>query len=158
MLTLYHKVAWGMLSLSPITYWYLQCIKPTTFGKHSASTSSKRTSASNGGPVDGKGTEEQQQQTKKNLLPSFHPTLAWFVMESPNMIWILHAYYNRCFQEATACAASASSPANGVLLSLFSIHYFNRCILYPFHISPNSQPVHLKIIVAAFIFCTANGW
>ena len=151
MLTLYHKVAWGMLLCSPITYWFLQCIKPTTFGKHSSSTSSKPTSASNGGPLDGK-------QTKKNLLPSFNPSLAWFVMESPNMIWILHAYYKRCFHEAAASAASASSPANGVLLSLFTIHYFNRCILYPFLISSNSKPVDLKIIVAAFIFCTANGW
>jgi len=88
---------------------------------------------------------------KWNWGPKINAKLAWFLLELPNLFWIFYAYWNRN-EDAFA------SSANGLLLSLFVIHYINRCIVYPFRISAKSNPVNLSIISAGFLFCLMNGW
>ena len=88
---------------------------------------------------------------KWNWGPKINAKLAWFILELPNLFWIFYAYWNRN-EDAFA------SSANGLLLSLFVIHYINRCIVYPFRISAKSNPVNLSIISAGFLFCLMNGW
>lgn len=93
---------------------------------------------------------KQSTKTKK-WGPTFNPRLAWFLFESPNLIWSGCLYFSR--DEALFQCWS-----NRILLGLFVIHYVNRCIVYPLRIAKTSQKVNLSIMVSAFVFCSINGY
>lgn len=87
-----------------------------------------------------------------NWGPTINPKLAWFLFESPNLAWSLYAYRNRNHE------IFGASKANACLLSLFTIHYINRCIVYPLRMSNGSQRVNLAILSSALAVCTVNGF
>lgn len=47
---------------------------------------------------------------------------------------------------------------NVMLMSLFTLHYINRDIIYPLRMNPNSQKVPLVVTIAAGIITTWNGY
>lgn len=118
-----------LIIISPITYYLLTRKVVAPFGKH---TSSKQNSQYNWGP-------------------SINPKLAWFLFESPNLVWCIFAYFHRnknVFDEHYA---------NIILFGVFVIHYVNRCILYPLQMKRGSSTVNLAIFSSAFFFCCING-
>jgi len=105
----------------------------------------------------GKGTSSPPTSTTTSTSTSWNPPavsakIAWFVFESPNLAWSLYSYLNRNKSVFNA------SPANAVLLSLFVLHYFNRCIIYPLRMSEGSKPMKAVTFLAAFSFCVFNGY
>jgi len=81
-----------------------------------------------------------------------NPKIAWFLFESPNLVWSYYAYQNRQIQ------VFDTSIANRTLFALFVIHYVNRCIIYPLKMKKSSTPVNLAILSSAFFFCSINGF
>lgn len=47
--------------------------------------------------------------------------------------------------------------ANGILLSLFAMHYLNRAIIYPLRMK-KSKPMPLLVVFSAVTFCSFNGY
>lgn len=90
--------------------------------------------------------------SNSNWGPSVNAKLAWFLFESPNLAWSLYVFMNKKDE------VFDGSPANAILLSLYVIHYINRCCLYPIRISSKSQPVNIAIISSGFAFCSLNGF
>lgn len=78
--------------------------------------------------------------------------IAWFLFECPNLIWSIYAY---CTRDEDVFS---STPANAILLSLYTIHYINRAIIYPLRMSNASQRVNLAVLSSAVVFCTINGF
>jgi len=125
---LHDKIGLVLLFISPPLYLLLRYQITAPFGKHSSSNSSR------------------------NWGPTVNPKISWFIFELPNLLWSIYAYWNRNVE------VFAASTANACLLSLFTIHYLNRCIIYPIRMSHNSQPVNLVILSSALAFCTINGF
>ena len=48
--------------------------------------------------------------------------------------------------------------SNALLVSMFTMHYVNRAILYPVQMSRSSQSVPLVVIISAVIFTSLNGY
>ena len=138
---LHQKVGLVFLILSPVTFFSLIYVRPAPYGKHTESASAT-TSTSKSTPTA---------QRDSYWGPSINAKLAWMIFESPNLFWIVYWFLNRNEQVF-------ESPANISLLSLFGIHYLNRCIIYPLRMSSNSSPVNLAIVSSGFIFCFMNGW
>ena len=92
--------------------------------------------------------------------PTINARLSWFLFESPNLLWSIFCIYHRdetVFRSSSSPSSSVTLSANQILLSLFVIHYIQRCIIYPFRMNPDSQPVNVTVIVSAFFFCCWNG-
>lgn len=124
------KAGMALLLMSPPLYVLLRYHMVAPFGKHSSGNSN---------PIWNRG-------------PTMNPKFSWFLFESPNLLWSIYAYLNRNIEVFDA------STANACLLSLFTIHYINRCIIYPLRMSQNSQPVNLAVLSSALAFCTLNGF
>jgi hypothetical protein len=73
----------------------------------------------------------------------------WFLFESPNLLWVYHCYRHCNHVMFGACHA--------ICLGLFTIHYVQRCMLYPLLLSKHSKPMPLLVVVTAFAFCFVNG-
>lgn len=78
--------------------------------------------------------------------------LGWLVMESPNLIWSAICYIHRDPNKAFV------APANAILLSMFTLHYANRSIIYPLSISLDAKPLPIRVFFAALIICSINGY
>ncbi|XP_008588556.1 PREDICTED: 3-oxo-5-alpha-steroid 4-dehydrogenase 1 [Galeopterus variegatus] len=76
--------------------------------------------------------------------------VAWIVQELP----ALAAPLCEC---ARASAQRLRSWPNGVLLAMFFVHYVQRSLIFPFLIR-GGKPMPLYSCVAAFLFCTYNGY
>lgn len=167
-----------LLLLSPITYLFLTHKIVAPYGKHATTTISSR-------DVHTKTSSTASQYTNsKNYYwgPSLNPKLAWFLMESPNLIWCAYAYKHRNpkMMDSISFAMLYSNNgygawnmeshnenhdnegerrhcANMVLFAMFFIHYVNRCILYPLRMKKGSSSVNLAVFSSAFLFCTING-
>jgi hypothetical protein len=94
--------------------------------------------------------------------PTLNARVAWFLFESPNLIWSIFCFYNKDEQVFSSSLSSFHSSsftlsANEILLLLFVIHYIHRSIIYPLRMSTNSQPVNMTVMFSAFLFCCLNG-
>ncbi len=124
-----------IIAISPITYFILTRIIAAPFGKHSVTSSSSVTG----------------QSRPQKWGPSLNPKLAWFLFESPNLLWCIYGYVHRNRE------VFDGQHANAVLFSLFIIHYLNRCVIYPLQMTKGSSTVNLAILSSAFLFCSING-
>lgn len=91
-------------------------------------------------------------KTTKTILGVTLPArLGWCLMESPNLYWAVISYYQSPY--------GAKLPTvNAVLLALFVGHYFNRTIVYPLSLNPQSRPLPVEIVLAAFLYTNINGY
>ena len=85
---------------------------------------------------------------KKGWGPTLNNRLAWIMMEAPVFIIVLsYLAYNYHRIEA----------ASLILMSLFLLHYFYRCFIYPFRLRPSKDKMPLTIVLSAVIFNLVNG-
>jgi 3-oxo-5-alpha-steroid 4-dehydrogenase 1 len=83
--------------------------------------------------------------------PLISPRIGWFCFESINLAWCYLCWKEKRNSEAEIPAI------NKVLLSIFSIHYIQRSIIYPILMPKTASRMPLMIIVAAACFCGVNG-
>ena len=70
--------------------------------------------------------------------------LSWFIMESPNLLWVFYFAYNNEFQL-------------NLPMFLFMIHYLNRTIVYPLRSKSDSQ-MPILASASAVVFTSLNGY
>ena len=70
--------------------------------------------------------------------------LGWFLFECPNLVWVAICYQKRNEENSFIDSSSA------ILLSIFTIHYINRSIIYPLRISRHAKPLPIHVFLAAF--------
>jgi hypothetical protein len=133
----------ALLVISIPTFLVLLGVISAPYGKHSSPSSS---------------------QKNRVWGPTLNARLAWFLFESPNLLWSILCFYHK--DEKVFWSLSSSDPhsssftlsANPILFILFVIHYIHRCIVYPsLRMNPQSQPVNMTVILSAFFFCCWNG-
>lgn len=76
-------------------------------------------------------------------------SLAWFIYESPNLIFTVYFLIFNDFPMKIP---------NLALLSLFAIHYIHRDLLYPLKLRGLARKYPLDIASTAFMFCFFNGY
>ena len=96
----------------------------------------------------GKHAPQRNDRSKRWLGPLLPARPSWFVFEVPNILWAVFSWYQRNTQMVTR--------ANGILLSLFAIHYVNRAIIYPLRMK-ESKPMPFLVVLCAVTFCSFNG-
>eukprot|EP00475_Leptophrys_vorax_P045384 TRINITY_DN9398_c0_g1_i1.p1 TRINITY_DN9398_c0_g1~~TRINITY_DN9398_c0_g1_i1.p1 ORF type:complete len:257 (-),score=44.30 TRINITY_DN9398_c0_g1_i1:43-813(-) len=74
---------------------------------------------------------------------------AWVVQEMPNLLWVGWSMMN---SDDWRC----KSWPNVIVLLLFSGHYVNRTLVYPFQITKKPFPVF--VAASAFLFTSVNGY
>lgn len=135
-----------ILFISPITYYILTRKVVAPFGKHSTTNNNNH---------------KHNKRHTNQWGPSINPKLAWFIFESPNLVWSFYAYYNRNQEIFDIKYYNEEKEeekfTNVILFSLFVIHYINRCLIYPLRMDKRSSDVNLSILTSAFFFCTING-
>ena len=100
--------------------------------------------------------------------PQFDAKLSWFVFESPNLIWSWYCY---CYLRDSEIMSSGSAAtmvsfdnnqlqisSNVMVLSLFTLHYVNRAVIYPLRMNSNSHRVPLLVTASATIVTMLNGY
>jgi hypothetical protein len=98
------------------------------------------------------------------LLPA---KFCWLFMESPNLwitavIYYIHRYGVVTSQSSSLLSKDSFSPSssflpNHLFLCLFLLHYINRSLIFPFLISPNSNPMPISIAFFSFAYCCWNS-
>lgn len=128
--TFHESVAKGMIQAAVLTFVILYFMIDAPYGKFS--DSSKKTLISG------------------IMGPSIPARLAWFIFESPNLIWSVICWCTRNDQTFQA--------PNAILLFIFVAHYINRAVVYPFCIlNRESKPMPLFVVASATTFCLFNG-
>ena len=89
--------------------------------------------------------------TAKGWGPLLPARLAWFLMECPNLVFVL------IVQLHFASPACRASTCNTLLLGLFSLHYINRAVLYPLRMRRDASPMPASVTMLAFLYCCWNG-
>ena len=94
--------------------------------------------------------------TEKGFGPLLPAQISWAVMESPNLwISLLVWYYRGDMGPNTVFDQSI----NKVAMFCFLLHYSNRSIIYPLRMSSSkATPMPLSVMLAAFVFCSWNGF
>lgn len=90
--------------------------------------------------------------------PKFDARWSWFLFECPNLIWACYYYSSMPYPQSSIGSGSYTISTNMVLMSLFTLHYINRDIIYPLRMNPISQKVPLVVIIAAGFITTWNGY
>jgi len=105
--------------------------------------------------------------------PSLNAKLSWFLFEIPNLIWVWYCYWHWCdpeiffldssnYQQRRVLSIEGNNniqiSTNAILLSLFTLHYVNRAIIYPLRMNRNSQRVPFIISSCAGIITCWNGF
>lgn len=165
--TIHRRTSVLLLIFSPLLYILLTQIIVAPFGKHSETITTIATSNTTCTNKTIKSRTFNSINSKNfNWGTSLNPKIAWFVMESPNLIWCIYAYQHRNRKVLDTINITVSLEeneerhdyANIVLFAMFFIHYFNRCIVYPLRMKKGSSPVNLTVFSCAFLFCTINGF
>ncbi|XP_071690249.1 steroid 5-alpha-reductase DET2 [Rutidosis leptorrhynchoides] len=84
--------------------------------------------------------------------PTIHPSLAWFLMESPTLWFTLILF---------PFGQHHSNPTSIFLISPFLFHYIHRTIIYPLRIHRGSKPVTrypISIALMAFTYNLFNSY
>uniref|UniRef100_A0A7R9YDD7 3-oxo-5-alpha-steroid 4-dehydrogenase 1 n=1 Tax=Pinguiococcus pyrenoidosus TaxID=172671 RepID=A0A7R9YDD7_9STRA len=87
--------------------------------------------------------------SSKQWGPRIPARLAWFVMESPTLVWTL-----LCLQIREDAGLAW---ANWLLLAMFSGHYVNRAIAYPLLLR-GGKAMPVLVCALAWTFCVVNGY
>lgn len=105
--------------------------------------------------------------------PLLNAKLSWFLFEIPNLIWVWYFYWYWCDPDIFFLDSPPDQKqrriismeedniqisTNAILLSLFTLHYVNRAIIYPIRMNRNSQGVPLIISLCAGIITSWNGY
>eukprot|EP00569_Conticribra_weissflogii_P004578 CAMPEP_0171333162 /NCGR_PEP_ID=MMETSP0878-20121228/3849_1 /TAXON_ID=67004 /ORGANISM="Thalassiosira weissflogii, Strain CCMP1336" /LENGTH=348 /DNA_ID=CAMNT_0011834073 /DNA_START=66 /DNA_END=1109 /DNA_ORIENTATION=+ len=115
--------------------------------------------------------------------PTLPAHFSWFLFECPNLLWSIYCYFQcydadilflNLFDDESASQYSnenenigaifvqrkdsISISKNLVLLLLFTLHYFNRAVIYPMRMNSNSHEVPLIVIISAMTVTTVNGY
>jgi len=117
-----------LLSIPTFLFLHFGIVAP--YGKHSNPSSSSAASWSFG--------------------PLINAKLAWTIFEFPNLFWVVWSFLHR--------DDDMFGIGNAALLSMFTMHYLNRSILYPLRMSSSSRPVPLAIAISGFSYCAVNGY
>eukprot|EP00656_Telonema_subtile_P024854 TRINITY_DN27007_c0_g1_i2.p1 TRINITY_DN27007_c0_g1~~TRINITY_DN27007_c0_g1_i2.p1 ORF type:complete len:327 (-),score=43.71 TRINITY_DN27007_c0_g1_i2:192-1172(-) len=80
--------------------------------------------------------------------PGVPNKLAWLFQESPAFL-IFFVFFLESLHRLSAAQRLCSI--------LFLMHYFNRTFIYPFKLR-GGQPIPALLVLAAFTFCTFNGY
>lgn len=104
--------------------------------------------------------------------PKINARISWFLFECPNLIWSWYL----CWYQLNGSIISSDGTdetksfvlqirsgeiivsTNALLVSLFTMHYVNRAIIYPLRMNRSSQPVPLVVILSAVAFTALNGY
>jgi 3-oxo-5-alpha-steroid 4-dehydrogenase 1 len=81
--------------------------------------------------------------------PTVPARLAWFVYESPNLVWSLLCFVRR---------SRRLDRVNAALFSLYVLHYIQRTLIYPFMMKSGRKGIPLTTAALAFIYCNINGY
>jgi hypothetical protein len=84
--------------------------------------------------------------------PLVNAKIAWFVMESPNLIssYTLYSLYKN---------SDTFKFTNKILLLTFAIHYIHRTLIYPLRMhGANANPMPLSVMMLAFLFTSWNSF
>lgn len=83
-------------------------------------------------------------------------SLAWFIMETPNM-WVTGCVY--AYAQWNPEISLKVNITSLLLLSCFLIHYTNRSIIFPLkmNFTGNSSPMPFTVMFLAFSYCCWNG-
>lgn len=103
--------------------------------------------------------------------PLLNAKLSWFLFEVPNLIWVWYCYWywydpnifyldspNQTRRVISIEENNIQISTNAILLSLFTLHYINRAIIYPLQMNINSQRVPLIVSLCAGIITCWNGY
>ena len=91
----------------------------------------------------------------KGFGPLMPAQIAWAVMESPNLWVSCLVYYYRDLHTKT----TIGNNMNKLALFCFLLHYVNRSIIYPWRMRSSAcTPMPLSVMLAAFVFCSWNGF
>jgi 3-oxo-5-alpha-steroid 4-dehydrogenase 1 len=75
-------------------------------------------------------------------------TVAWVIQELPALVGVVYAW-------AQSPGALVVTPRT-VLFALFTLHYFNRTLVFPFRLR-GGKPTPIVVCALAFFFCSYNG-
>lgn len=87
--------------------------------------------------------------TKTGWGPLIDNRISWILMEAVVLVVL---YYFIC------TGTNSVSLANGVIIALFSLHYFNRSFIFPFRIKTNGKKMPLSITMLSVSFNSVNGF
>ncbi len=89
--------------------------------------------------------------TKRSWGPLIDNRVGWVVME----IFVIAVLYFFIF---TGRYAAIQSTTNIVIIGLFSLHYFNRSLIFPFRLRTKGKKMPLSIVLMGMTFNLANGF
>ena len=75
----------------------------------------------------------------------------------PNLLAVYWAVSLSLRSEEPEKRAALASPANRVLLAMFTLHYINRTVIFPLRLRGGKDTPLLPFLMAT-IFCTLNGY
>jgi len=84
-------------------------------------------------------------------IPDIPARWAWMIQESPTLIWSVLCIYSSRHSDFQL------NSANVILLCMFTVHYVNRSLIFPWRCTP-SKPTPFSVFVSAFAFCFINGY
>lgn len=142
-------LAFIMVLLTFLTFFILQYVIVSPFGKHAPSANAKK--------------------SLKSIIfqPRMNARLGWILFETPNLFWVVVSLKNHDSElignwpyTRTEFKSNGRGMinANSILLFLFASHYVNRSIIYPLKKSNKSQPIPLIVVLAGFAFTNFNGY
>jgi hypothetical protein len=162
----HEAIASSIIYLSLPVFLTLYYVVPAPWGKLLLTSSSSSRSSSSSSSRNAKTTKSPRPQTRagENLLlmlrgPRLPARFAWFLFESPNLVWAIYAWRHRRSRHGHDPEDSSSSLqlANYILFFLFVAHYLQRAIVYPYRMSPQSKSMPLVIVASALVYCSLNG-
>lgn len=87
--------------------------------------------------------------TKTGWGPLIDNRISWILMEAVVLVVLYFFIYT---------GSNSISLANGVIIALFSFHYFNRSFIFPFRIKTNGKKMPLSITLLSVTFNSVNGF
>mmetsp|Transcript_15325 Transcript_15325/g.27833 ORF Transcript_15325/g.27833 Transcript_15325/m.27833 type:complete len:328 (-) Transcript_15325:197-1180(-) len=106
--------------------------------------------------------------------PKLNARPSWCLFESPSLIWSWYCFWYWCDPDIFLFDSSSETSqkrmaislennhlqisTNAILISLFTLHYINRAIIYPLRMNSNSQKVPLIITFFACLVTLWNGY
>ncbi len=87
--------------------------------------------------------------TKTTWGPLIDNKLGWFIMEFFVLVVLFFFLYK---------GTNTISLVNGIIVSLFALHYINRSIIFPLRIKTNGKKMPVTITLMAMCFNLMNGF
>ncbi len=81
--------------------------------------------------------------------PLIDNKLGWFLMEFCVLVVLFYFIFT---------GSNPISLVNGIIISLFAFHYFNRSIIFPLRIQTNGKKMPVTIMLMSISFNTMNGF